>query len=478
MKIRYYLTLLLYANFILPAAYNPDEIMPDASTSYKPMTNVSILGKRSRTDQSEHNERKKKETSKIIYIQSSVESDAHELLPIAMKTAQNQSLTLNELITLDQEQGIDPTAKVYQFSFFDTQALKDIINIMTIAEQRPEEIDNEIKNILSKQVAPYYWHKGQIYFALLKMSKLDIKRNPNIFILLHAADFFQASNAIKNALIKYLFTQVKLPKDHNAIIAFLNKFLLLNIIRNYMPYIAKQYFLTYQEMPEEWKNIYFELSIRELPEHFIKFQPGSISEIGRDEKEVTTLNLSRLFLTSLDGLPDPPDISQELAIDLSRNRLRSIPKNIMSLNPVELDISYNALTQLPDFLASENLEDLYATHNNISIIPTNLNNIAWLDLAHNKISSFDNIIGNQLNSLDLSNNLITILPSFGQNEFPHIWHIDLSNNPIKDIPEELDFGIRPEDLELHLKGTALDSTQIDHIRTAIEQSGGELKTEQ
>ncbi|MEX0848743.1 MAG: hypothetical protein WD055_00770 [Candidatus Dependentiae bacterium] len=468
MKKRHYLTLLLCANVVLPAAYNPDEIMPDVST----------LGKRSRTEQNKQDERKKRETGKIIHIQSSVESDSHELLPIEMETAQNQSQTLNELIAFDQEQGIDPTAKVYQFSFFDTQALKDIINIMTVAEQRPEEIDNEIKNILSKQVAPYYWHKGQIYFAALKMSKRDIKRNPNIFILLNATDFFQASDTIKNALIKYLFTQVHIPEDHNEIIAFLNKFLAPNIIRNYMPYIAKQYFLTYQEMPEEWKNIYFELSIRELPEHFIKFQPGSISEIGLDEKEVTTLNLSRLFLTSLDGLPDPPDISQELAINLSHNRLRSIPKNIMSLNPVELDISYNALTQLPDFLASENLEDLYATHNNISTIPANLNNINWLDLAHNKISSFDNIIGNELNSLALSNNLITTLPSFGQEAFPDIWHIDLSNNPIEHIPEELDFGIRPESLELHLKGTALDSTQIDHIRTAIEQSGGELITEQ
>jgi hypothetical protein len=391
-----------------------------------------------------------------------------------MEIAQNQSQTLNDSIALDQEQGIDPTAKVYRFSFFDTQALKDIINIMTVAEQQPEKIDNEIKNILSKQVDPYYWHKGQIYFALLKMSKLDIKRNPDIFILLHAANFFQVSDAIKNTLIKYLFTQVKLPKDHNAIIAFLNEYLPLNVIRNYMPYIVKQYFLTYQEMPEEWKNIYFELSISELPEHFIKFQPGSISEIGRDEKEITTLNLSGLFLTSLDGLPDSLDISQELAINLSHNRLQSISEDIITLNPVELDISYNYLTKLPDFLVSGNLEDLHAAHNNISEIPTNLNNIAWLDLAHNKIKSFDSIIGNELNSLDLSNNLITTLPSFGQNEFPHIWHINLSNNPIKHVPDELDFGRRSENLELHLKGTELNQTQIDRIRNVIEQSGGEL----
>jgi hypothetical protein len=64
MKKLFYLMLTLCANFITPAAYNPDEIMmPDVSTD-EPMTDISTLGKRPRTDRNEQDEKKKEEQAK------------------------------------------------------------------------------------------------------------------------------------------------------------------------------------------------------------------------------------------------------------------------------------------------------------------------------------------------------------------------------------------------------------------------------
>jgi Leucine-rich repeat (LRR) protein len=303
---------------------------------------------------------------------------------------------------------------------------------MTIAEQQPEEIDNEIKKIMTvtEKQPEEIDDKIKNIMTATEKNPQEIDNKVNIFALLYAADFFQASDAIKAALIKHLFTQVDNPEDHNAIIELLNLNELLSptIVRNYMPYIAKQYFLRYDKMPEEWKKFHFELSVRELPEHKKQVTKMYIIWGGRS---LMLLNLSGNFLTSLDGLKDIPNIEEVENLDISNNNINNFEYMPLLPNLWDLDISNNNISSWKYMPLLPNLLNLNVSNNNISsweympLFP----NLVDLDVSKNNISSWEYIpLFPNLEELDMSKNNISsweYIPLF-----PNLMDLNVSKNNI------------------------------------------------
>ncbi len=167
---------------------------------------------------------------------------------------------------------------------------------------------------------------------------------------------------------------------------------------------------------------------------------------------LTMLDLSGNRLTTL-----PPELARLRLnlLDLSDNQLTSLPPEIGRIRPprlpnallgtqprMTLDLSGNQLTDLPDALFQLNqLQELNLGGNPLGTVPPELGNLSTLEtlgLSSILLTAQPPELGqlSQLVSLDLSGNQLTILPPELE-QASHLGHLNLSGNQLTDLPAGL-----------------------------------------
>src|SRR5690554_2493475 len=132
-------------------------------------------------------------------------------------------------------------------------------------------------------------------------------------------------------------------------------------------------------------------------------------------------------------------------LDLSRNRLNSLPKEIGNLKLLKrLSISDNCISYIPtelfQFLTS--LVELYATNNQIESLPPEIQYLCILEelqLGNNRLTSLPVEITKlpRLSILNLSSNLLTRIPIQISRLRKSLSYLDIGKNEIVFLPASL-----------------------------------------
>ncbi|KAF7996828.1 hypothetical protein HCN44_002474 [Aphidius gifuensis] len=128
-------------------------------------------------------------------------------------------------------------------------------------------------------------------------------------------------------------------------------------------------------------------------------------------------------------------------LHLYHNAIRVIPDSVMLLQSLSyLDLSRNQLTSLPREVCRLPLQILLVAHNRLSSLPDELSRmsaLAELDAGCNEIASLPSKIGDlpRLRCLDLRSNLLVHLPS--ELTYLRLVKLDISGNRISVLPNEL-----------------------------------------
>jgi len=160
------------------------------------------------------------------------------------------------------------------------------------------------------------------------------------------------------------------------------------------------------------------------------------------------------------------DIVPITKIDLSNNKIKEIPEDIVNLNEVvsfrmlnnaleflpeslflittlkSVDLSNNQIKQLPPtFIRCSSLVEVNMRHNKLEILPTHFGglwNLEVLDLSENNIKTFRLSEGDfpKLKRLDLSKNQIQTLDA-GLGSLTELEYLNLSKNKIYELPQNV-----------------------------------------
>ncbi len=264
-----------------------------------------------------------------------------------------------------------------------------------------------------------------------------------------------------------------------------------------LPYIAQQYYLLNDNVPEVFEDHLKEIgiAIRDLLIHEKPF--NFISRWDGYE-----LRLNHKYIKDLEGIANIQNIDQIRSLYLNNNQIQAIPADLnlpqlswLHLNnnqiqtiPADLNLpmlskfclNNNQIQAIPADLNLPQLEQLELNNNQIKVIPDeqlNLPQLWCLELNNNQIQDFPaNLNLPQLRSLCLNNNQIQDfsaqlnLPQLGQLELnnnliqaipanlnlPQLVYLELNNNQIQAIPEQLN-------LPQLIKGLYLNNNQIQDI---------------
>lgn len=158
----------------------------------------------------------------------------------------------------------------------------------------------------------------------------------------------------------------------------------------------------------------------------------------------------------------------------SKNRIADIPNDIFRfLNHLRIvDLSYNRLRSLPDNLfREEGLERLDVSHNMLSKLPLNSMSISTamtlceLDLSSNSISSLAHggLLARfkNLNYLDLSYNRIVQIDAGTFKNLPRLLTLNLGHNPQLSLEAN---GLSFQGLEYSLLHLNLDNVSLTLVR--------------
>ncbi|XP_067905406.1 PH domain leucine-rich repeat-containing protein phosphatase 2-like isoform X1 [Heterodontus francisci] len=153
---------------------------------------------------------------------------------------------------------------------------------------------------------------------------------------------------------------------------------------------------------------------------------ASIEHLHCERNNLTTLTLSGFSLrtlyagsnklTTLSIYPLP---GQLVHLDLSRNRLESVPDWVCDAKKLELlDVSHNLMTELPRrLLCSLSLQKLLVGHNHLQTLPSHLEHtpLEIFDVQHNQLNELPECLflkALNLRCLNVSaNNLVSLPPS-------------------------------------------------------------------
>lgn len=138
------------------------------------------------------------------------------------------------------------------------------------------------------------------------------------------------------------------------------------------------------------------------------------------EKQWMTLDLSYLGLAELPPA-FPPDITKLVC---SHNRLSSLSEN-MPVGVIDIKASHNhlsVLTALPP-----NLQHADFSHNLIGELDDFPPHLETLNLSNNRLLCAPDIVNDKLRILNLSHNLLTVLP-FRCHSWPSHLKVDVSSN--------------------------------------------------
>ena len=173
----------------------------------------------------------------------------------------------------------------------------------------------------------------------------------------------------------------------------------------------------------------------------------SFNKLSSLPPEILSLtNLQSLDLSANQLSSFPPEIgalTNLQSLDLSANQLSSFPSEICSLTNLQsLDLGGNQLSSLPsEILSLTNLQSLYLRNNQLSSLPPEigaLTNLQSLYLISNQLSSLPPEIGalTNLQSLDLSDNQLSSFPPEILS-LTNLQSLDLRGNQLSSLPPEI-----------------------------------------
>ena len=191
-----------------------------------------------------------------------------------------------------------------------------------------------------------------------------------------------------------------------------------------------------------------------------------MSSTFEESRELLQLNLSHNLLSEVQA-GSLKRQHQLQVLDLSHNQLTNLPETLLEKTRVEIfKVAFNALQEIPVKTLNpvqSSLRHLDLSHNNISLISDSLLNqiqqLVTLDLAHNNIYQIDDRafssspsllhlslahnpvkvvspslfagLEQQLETLDMANTSLTILPQF---HLPALTSLNMSCNKLTFVP--------------------------------------------
>ncbi|KAF5828725.1 hypothetical protein DUNSADRAFT_17177 [Dunaliella salina] len=165
-------------------------------------------------------------------------------------------------------------------------------------------------------------------------------------------------------------------------------------------------------------------------------------------------------------------------LDLSRNRLRSLPNELTNLASLtSLDVSYNHLELLPpDFSTFFQLASLAVNNNQLQALPSLPHSLVLLSAQHNRLSSLPPSLArcSELTKLDCAHNMIQALPEEAMQGLSHsLTELDCSCNQLTALPAEIGRLSKLKVLHVvHNKLTSLPSS-IGNCRSLVELHAGQ-----
>ena len=182
-------------------------------------------------------------------------------------------------------------------------------------------------------------------------------------------------------------------------------------------------------------------------------------------------------------------------LDLSNNLLifNSLPPSLSKLTYLKhLNLSNNEIRDMPEYILSmKKLKELLMSDNQLTEAPSFLNRLdtlRQLDLSHNHINNVSphwNLLLRKLENLNLANNQIEQLyfPVQSESTALNLKKLNISNNPLNDLPRELGpmkwaekgqlkttWRLR-DNMRLNVNGTNIIESLLDQGRLELKEKG-------
>ncbi len=184
-----------------------------------------------------------------------------------------------------------------------------------------------------------------------------------------------------------------------------------------LPYIAQQYYLLNDNVPEVFETHLREIGIairdlliHEKPFKFTKWCDFYSQKWDTRRQQEQDLRLEAKYIRNLDGIANIPNVDQTTRLYLNNNQIQAIPADLNLPRLERLYLNNNQIQTISADLNLPQLEMLYLNNNQIQAIPQQIN------LPH------------CFSLLKLNSNRAQFIPDDTSNRLP--FYLELSNNPI------------------------------------------------
>lgn len=189
--------------------------------------------------------------------------------------------------------------------------------------------------------------------------------------------------------------------------------------------------------------------------HYLDISHNLIQNLVDEIGELYSLEYLNVSNNELVDLPNFSISGNLKTINISNNKFTSLPESIIKLNPINLSISNNKIEKLPKelFLLNNNYSrDLFSNDCGLKSLPNEIRNLNFgeLFLSNNRLNSFPELFTGPrwIRALDLSKNPIKQLP---ENLFENfITHLSINHTNINYLPK-----IKKGISSIHMKGTPM-----------------------
>lgn len=391
-------------------------------------------------------------------------------------------------------------------------------------------IDGETLTTVVQIMKAFYKHHDIKGEALLKaVEKETPVYDSQAILLLRAFDFLDFMPGVR-LVARYLsmHSSVTKSKSYGAT-TFLKQLLYGAPIMDHVIILIKTNQLTYNTI-NEIGRIYYLIMNKDISEFdrvrwgiksptiinedrltfslrdYLDYFPEIIRKRHKSDMLVDagSLDLHELKLADLDGLQDISGIHNITDLELSNNKLTSLPNlSLQGLNNLKrltiiggqlkelpitslrglkkleyLSISFQPVTTIPAgiFQGLTNLKALVLYHNQLSELPStlfdDLYNLEDLALTQNQLSCLSPVLFknlNKLKTLSLSFNQLTELPATLFDNLSYLHKLDLGSNQLKNLAPLL-FKKLISLKRLNLSGNQLSNQNIQELRNALPQA--------